>query len=106
MSMKEVFAGIQEKLNADPSKIAGLTATYQFSLSGDGGGEYFVVFDNGAAQVNEGTADNPSITISMEAADFQDMVDGKLDGMGAFMSGKLKVAGDMSLAMRLQTLLS
>ncbi|WP_027364920.1 SCP2 sterol-binding domain-containing protein [Desulfotruncus alcoholivorax] len=106
MSMKEVFAGIQEKLNADPSKMAGLTATYQFSLSGDGGGEYFVVFDNGTAQVNEGTADNPNITISMEAADFQDMVDGKLDGMGAFMSGKLKVTGDMSLAMRLQTLLS
>lgn len=106
MSMKEVFAGIQAKLNADPAKMAGLTATYQFSLSGDGGGEYYVVFDNGAAQVNEGTADNPSITISMEAADFQDMVDGKLDGMGAFMSGKLKVTGDMSLAMRLQTLLS
>jgi len=106
MSMSEVFAGIQEKLNADPSKMAGLTATYQFSLSGAGGGEYFVVFDNGTAQVNEGTADDPNITISMEAADFQDMVDGKLDGMGAFMSGKLRVTGDMSLAMRLQTLLS
>ena len=106
MGMKEVFAGIQEKLNADPSKMAGLAATYQFSLSGDGGGEFFAVFDNGTAQVNEGTADDPSITISMEAADFQDMVDGKLDGMGAFMSGKLKVTGDMSLAMRLQTLLS
>jgi putative sterol carrier protein len=32
-------------------------------------------------------------------------VEGKLDGMGAFMSGKLKVQGDLSLAMRLQTLL-
>lgn len=105
MSLKEVFAGLQEKFNADPSKMAGVTATYQFNLGGDGGGNYNVVFTDGVAQVNEGTAENPSITISMDAADFMDMVSGKLDAMGAFMSGKLKVEGDMSLAMRLQAIL-
>ncbi len=105
MSLKEVFAGLQEKINADPSKMAGVTATYQFNLSGDDGGEYNIVFTDGAGKVNEGAADNPDITISMDAGDFKDLVNGKLDAMGAFMSGKLKVQGDMSLAMRLQSLL-
>ncbi|MBF7081828.1 SCP2 sterol-binding domain-containing protein [Desulfallas sp. Bu1-1] len=105
MSMKEIFSKIQERLDADPSKAAGLTATYQFSLSGDDGGEYYIVFANGAGKVNEGVADNSDITILMAASDFKDLVEGKLDGMGAFMSGKLKVQGDLSLAMRLQTLL-
>lgn len=106
MGMKEIFTKIQERLEADPSKAAGLTATYQFNLSGDGGGDYYVVFTNGAGKVNEGTASNPDIAIFMDAADFKDLVEGKLDGIGAFMSGKLKVQGDLSLAMRLQTLLN
>ncbi|MCG8403523.1 MAG: SCP2 sterol-binding domain-containing protein [Firmicutes bacterium] len=105
MSLKEVFAGLQEKINNDPSKMAGVSATYQFCLSGEGGGDYNVVFTDGAGKINEGMADNPDITINMEAADYVDMVDGKLDAMSAFMTGKLKVEGDMSLAMRLQALL-
>lgn len=105
MSLKEVFAGLQEKINNDPSKMAGVTATYQFSLTGEGGGDYIVVFTDGVGKVNEGAAEDANITIHMEAADFVDLVDGKLDAMGAFMTGKLKVEGDMSLAMRLQALL-
>ncbi|HBX24492.1 MAG TPA: hypothetical protein DEF34_12805 [Desulfotomaculum sp.] len=105
MSLKELFAGLQEKINSDPSKIAGIAATYQFCLSGEGGGDYNVVFADGTGQVNEGLADNANITIRMEAVDFLDLTTGKLDAMGAFMTGKLKVEGDMSLAMRLQGLL-
>jgi putative sterol carrier protein len=41
----------------------------------------------------------------MTASDFVDMINGKLNGQMAFMTGKLKVAGDMGLAMKLQTLL-
>lgn len=106
MNLKEIMAGLQEKLNADPSKAAGIDAIYQFNFEGDDSGAYNVVFGDGKAQINEGTSDNPSITISMDSADFKDLVAGKLDAMGAFMSGKLKVKGDMSLAMRLQTLLA
>lgn len=105
MSMKDVFAAIQGKLEANPDKAAGLDATFQFSLSGDNGGEYYVVFTDGAGAFNEGKADNPDITILMADTDFMDLVEGRLDGMSAFMSGKLKVEGDISLAMRLQTLL-
>ena len=44
------------------------------------------------------------MTVSMAACDFVDMTEGRLDGMSAFMSGKLRVGGDMGLAMKLQNL--
>lgn len=56
-------------------------------------------------EVVEGKADNPSITISMSGLDFKDMQNGQLNGMAVFMSGKLKVKGDMSLAMKLKSLI-
>jgi putative sterol carrier protein len=41
----------------------------------------------------------------MASSDFKDMVDGKLNGTMAFMSGKLKIKGDMSLAMKLESII-
>ena len=52
----------------------------------------------------EKTAASPSITISMTAQDYVDMTTGKLNGQVAFMSGKLRIAGDMGLALRMQSL--
>ena len=44
-------------------------------------------------------------TIKMDFADFADLIGGKLDGMTAFMTGKLKIEGDMGVAMKLQSIL-
>jgi putative sterol carrier protein len=64
-----------------------------------------VAIADGKAVVSEGTYASPDITITMASNDFADMIGGKLDGMTAFMGGKLKVKGDMMLAMQLQSLL-
>ncbi len=82
----------------------GLTATYQFDLSGEGGGQWYATIANEQCEVKEGKAASPNITISMTAKDYLDMVNGKLNGQMAFMTGKLKIAGDMGLALRLQSL--
>ena len=82
----------------------GLTATYQFDLSGDGGGQWYAAIANEQCEVKEVKAASPNITISMAAKDYLDMVNGKLNGQMAFMTGKLKIAGDMGLALRLQSL--
>jgi putative sterol carrier protein len=71
----------------------------------DFGDEGVVMLDGAGQDVTEedGPADT---TIKVAWADWQDMADGKLDGMTAFMQGKLKVEGDMSNAMQLQGVLA
>ena len=101
----EVFTEINNRLTADPSKVAGMNAVYAFDLAGDDGGQYHIAVKDGSADVGEGAPENPNITISMKSEDFVDLATGKLDGTMAFMSGKIKIKGDMGLAMKLQTVL-
>jgi len=70
-----------------------------------GGGEGIVMLDGAAGQVSEedGAADT---TIKVGWDDWQQLAGGQLDGMTAFMMGKLKVEGDMSNAMQLQGVLA
>lgn len=98
------FDQVPEKVNKD--KIQGMDCIYQFDITGDGGGQWYIVIANGDATVHEGTADNPSITITMEASNFINLLQGKLNGQMAFMTGKLKIKGDMALALKLQSVFS
>lgn len=101
----EVFTEINQRLENDPSKAQGLNAAYAFDLSGDDGGQYHVVLKDGKGEAGPGAPENPNITISMKSDDFVELATGKLDGTMAFMSGKLKIKGDMGLAMKLQSVL-
>ena len=98
-SCKQAFDMMPSRFNKEAAK--GLNAIYQFDLSGDGGGKWHVIINNDSCEVKEGPAASPSITISMTAQDYLDMLSGKLNGQMAFMSGKLKIKGDMGLAMKL-----
>lgn len=100
--VSEIFQAMPSRLNA--STAAGMNKVIQYDLSGDGGGTYHCAIADGACVVNEGAHEAPDMTVTMEASDFVSMIDGSLDGMSAFMSGKLRVSGDMGLAMKLQTL--
>lgn len=99
-SLQEFF----NNLKLDPEKTAGMNATYQFVASGEGGGNWYVNITNGDAQVNEGMADNPTIVLTASAEDWLDMVNGKMNGQTAFLTGKLKIQGDVTLAMKLESL--
>jgi len=101
----EIFTEINSRLEANPSKIAGMNAAYAFDLSGDDGGAYHITLKDGSGEAGPGAAENPNITISMKDTDFVDLATGKLDGTAAFMSGKLKIKGDIGLAMKLQGIL-
>lgn len=103
-SCKEVFNQMPSRLSKDAAK--GLNAIYQFDLSGDDGGKWAVLINNDQCHVEEGTNPAPNVTISMAAKDYLDMVAGKLNGQMAFMTGKLRIAGDMGLALKLQSLFS
>lgn len=106
MTIAELFHTMRDKLAANPAKIATLKASYQFDLTGEGGGTYHAAFENGSYDIGEGAIANPGCSVTMAAPDFMAMVSGKLNPTAAFMSGKLKITGDMGLAMKLQQLIS
>jgi len=99
-SIQEFF----NNLKIDPKKTAGMNATYQFVAAGDGGGNWYVKITNGDTQVVEGMADSPTIVLTAASADWLDMMNGKMNGTTAFLTGKLKIQGDVSLAMKLESL--
>jgi putative sterol carrier protein len=71
----------------------------------DFGDQGVILLDGGASQVSENDAPADT-TIKTSWDDWQKMAAGELDGMTAFMTGKLKIEGDMSNAMQLQGVLS
>ncbi len=98
MSLETVTSGIRERIGASSE----LNATLKFDFGPDG-----VVYVDGTATPNVVSNENKDAdcTISMALEDFQSMAKGELDGTTAFMMGKLKVAGNMGIAMKLSSLL-
>ena len=86
-----------------PEKAEGVSAVIQYHLSGEGGGSWVIRIENGTCTVEEGTAENSHLTLRMDAEDYVDLITGKLDPMTAFMTGKLQLEGDFTLATRLQS---
>ncbi|GMA48747.1 hypothetical protein GCM10025857_01040 [Alicyclobacillus contaminans] len=105
-STKEIFDKIRETLSADPGAAGGLEAVYQFNLSGEDGAVYQIILKADSADVAEGTPAPADCTLELTADDFKALVEGRLNGMNAFMSGQLRVLGDIGLAMRLEQVLS
>ena len=98
---QEYFSGLEDRFVADAAK--GVSATMQYSLTGDDGGDWVVTIDEGVFKsVEPGTADKPSLHITMDAAKFIDMANGDLDGRKAFLTRKLKVKGNIALAQKMQ----
>jgi len=103
------YASCQEAFDSAPARFKkeaakGLDVVYQFDLTGDGGGKWSIAVKNEQCEVKSGQAISPNVTFSMAASDYVDMINGKLNGQMAFMTGKLRLTGDMGLALRLQSL--
>lgn len=98
----EFFSGLQESI--DPEKVKGIDATYQWDITGDDGGKWYAIFGDSGVEVSEGETESSDITITVAADDWMDIVNGKLNGQMAFLTGKLKIKGDMTLAMKLQSI--
>ena len=91
--VKGIFAKMPEAFQ--PDKAAGKDVVFQFSISGPGGGDWVVAIKDGTCKVEAGKTEKPTTTIKMSDGDFSQLIAGKLDGMQAYTSGKLKVEGDI-----------
>ncbi len=86
-----------------PEAAEGVEAVIQYHLTGDEGGDWIINIHEGKCTVAQGVAENPKMTLTADAQDFKDVLLGKANGMQYFMQGKLQLAGDLNLAMKLTT---
>lgn len=84
-----------------PEKAPGLEAVIQFHFTGDEAGDWYAEIKDGKVTVQQGTHPSPRMTLTADSSDYIKIFTGELDGMRAFMEGKLKLAGDLNLAMKL-----
>lgn len=101
-SVREYFDTLPNRFQ--PSAAKGVTATFQFELTGDEGGTFHVDVNDGSMTVTEGPSPAPSATIKMKGEDYVKMVNGKLNGAMAFMKGQMKVTGNVMLAQKMQNI--
>ena len=99
-SVQEFFANLASRV--DPTRTAGMNNTYAFDI--DGAGQWTVAVDDGRVNVSDGASPDADCTITSSAESFERIVAGELNPTSAYMTGKLKVKGDMSAAMKLQKL--
>jgi putative sterol carrier protein len=98
-SVREFFEGLEQRADAD--KTAGMNNSYLFDI--DGAGQWLVAVKDGSVSVTEGGGEADT-TISTSEETMLKVVNGEQNPTTAYMTGKLKIKGDMGAAMKLQKL--
>jgi putative sterol carrier protein len=99
---------IPEQAAANPdqsAKIKDINTVIQVVLTGEGGGDYYMELTGGEIKTAKGKVDAPKLTITQAIEDWREINAGRLNPQMAFMSGKIKISGDMSLAMKLGSIM-
>lgn len=95
--LDQIFQGMKDSFQAD--RAAGQTAVVQWDVTAaDGTRSYQLQVDNGSCEVAKGAAEAARVTLGLSLPDFLRFIAGVLEPMQAFMSGKLKLSGDMMFA--------
>lgn len=102
LSMDALFSGMVDRFNG--SAAEGLKAVLQFSMTGPQSGEFFIDIKDSTATLVQGVDRSPELLVEIDSEDWVAVVEGRLSGTQAFMSGKMKVKGDMNLLLILDQL--
>ncbi|XP_022434737.1 hydroxysteroid dehydrogenase-like protein 2 isoform X2 [Monodon monoceros] len=104
-AVEGTFRIVKDSLSDDIVKAT--QAIYQFELSGEDGGTWFLDLKSKGGNVGYGEpSDRADVVMSMSTDDFVKMFSGKLKPTIAFMSGRLKIKGNMALAIKLEKLMN
>jgi putative sterol carrier protein len=85
-----------------PDKAAGIDVTVQVNITGPNGGDWVVTIKNQQLKVEEGTHPSPTLELEIAETDYMDLVNGKMSGEKAFMTGRLHFKGNIALALKLR----
>jgi putative sterol carrier protein len=106
MSSKDLLKELATRVSSNPEilkNISGSEKQYQFNPADSS--HYYVSISKESLQVIDGDSKSPSATISATDALLSDLFQGKVDPVQSFMSGKLKVSGDIFGAQKLTDLM-
>ena len=101
-SVAAIFEQMPKTFRADAA--AGIDIVFQFSISGEGGGDWHCLIKDSTCKVEAGVYEKPACTLKMAASDFLAMMEGRLPAMQAYTSGKLKIEGDIMKSQLLEKL--
>ncbi|MBY4677260.1 SCP2 sterol-binding domain-containing protein [Marinobacterium arenosum] len=87
-----------------PENAEGINAVFQFELDDDS--DFYIQINDGLCQVEKGLHDDPNLTLITDAETMIGVVSGDIDGMSAFMKGRLRAEGNVILATKLGKLFS
>jgi len=96
---------VPAKIAKSPDAAKQIGATYQFVITGDGGGEWFIDVSDSGPKCEAGNPGNAQCTMTLSSDDFQKLMENpQANGAQLFFQGKLKVTGNNMLAMKLSKL--
>lgn len=99
-TVNDIIDSMKARFNAEAA--AGMDEVFQFDL--DDADSWHLVIKDGTCNMVDGTHDDPSVTLTMDMATMEAVMSGKMEGMQAFMMGKLRAEGNMMLATKLTAL--
>src|SRR5699024_9879331 len=101
----DIWKEIEKVANAHPEFADGLKAKYAVTITGEEAGSYGLIFATDDIKVVQGTMDDADCSLSMNIKTFKKLLQGNLNTTTAFMTGKLKVKGNIGLALKLESTL-
>jgi len=104
-SPQELFEDFLKKAAAKPDLAASINGEVQYDFSPSDHGKWVVTFENGKIDIREGETENPLFTLIAKFDHFVDFYTGKLSAISAVMTGKIKIKGSMSEALKMQQFL-
>jgi putative sterol carrier protein len=102
MTVAETFGALQSLFN--PAAATGLNKTFQWNISGAEAGQWALHIIDQRCEIIPGGVAKPDITFHVSDQDWLAIAEGKLNAMNAVTQGKVKITGDMMLAMRVPNL--
>lgn len=104
---KEVFdQKIGPKIQKTPELVASIEGVVVMHITGENGGDWSLDCAQNPPALKTGALSDPKVEMTMTAADFVAMANGSLNPQMAFLGGKLKVKGNMGLALKLGAVLT
>lgn len=105
MSVAEALQGFTERMEQDPEHIQNLSYVYEFRITDEDHGIYQLHIDQGSAEYRNEAVWEPKLVMEMSKDYFMKLASDNLNATMAYMSGKLKVKGDVSHALKFQSLI-